>query len=363
MLTLDEPVTSVQLGAGSFFLATPTEVRRYDLPAGAPRWLRSFDLGVQDLRLDESGGTLLVVSSHAPRLTALDAGSGRVLWAEGGAETVVVSTSRGAVLTQTSDGDLARLRLVDAATGRQVWTREVDPAGFLGPDELFEEGASWIVAVGSTGEAVVLGYADGAVLARGSLGRGFEPSSDRSILANFVTVSMVGDRLYLSRRLRGRTTLTAYAVPPMTRLWQAEGGPVGTVTDCGRVLCVADTRWLNAVDPAGGRVLWHAPAWGIAYRYDDRRLFAYDNQEDIEAALLDAGSGRVLRKLGHSRQLGDLILRTERRDTWVFLADRATGGLRSAGAMHDAAWFRCAAHGDYLVCPNLRGETVLWRVR
>lgn len=363
VLVLDEPVTSIQLGAGSFFVGTPTEVRRYDLPGGAPRWVRSFGLGVLELRLDRSADTLLVVSSHEPRIIALDAGSGRVLWSEDGGETIVVSTSRGAVLTQTSDGDRTRFRLADAATGREIWTRDLDSTGFLGPDGLFEQGSSWIVAVGSTGEAVVLDYADGTVLARGDLGPGFAPSAEQSILANFVEVSVLGDRLYVSRRLRGRSTLTAYAVRQMTRLWQAEGGPIGMVTDCGRVLCVADTRWVNAVDPAGGRVLWQAPAWGTAHRYDDGRLFAYDNHGETDAALIDEGSGRVLRELGHSRQLGDLVLRTEGWHTWVFVPDGATGGLRTAGDMRDAAWFRCAAHGDYLVCPTLRGETILWRVR
>jgi outer membrane protein assembly factor BamB len=363
VLMLDEPVTAVQLGARSFYLGTPTEIRRYDLPGGAPRWVRSFDPGVLDLRLDESAGILLVVSSREPRITTLDAGSGRVLWSEDAGETIVVSTSRGAVLTQAPDGDGARFRLVDAATGREVWTRDVDSTGFLGPDGLFDQGSSWIVAVGSTGEAVVLDYADGTVLARGQLGPGFAPSADQSVLANFVEVSVLGDRLYVSRRLRGRSSLTAYAVRQMTRLWQAEGGPIGMVTDCGRVLCVADTRWVNAVDPADGRVLWDAPAWGIAYRYDDRRLFAYDNHGETEAALIDEGSGRVLRELGHSRQVGDLIMRTEGRDTWVFVPDRATGGLRMSGVVRDAAWFRCAAHGDYLMCPTFRGETGLWRVR
>src|SRR4051812_20775787 len=42
VLALDEPVTAAELGAGSLFLATPVEVRRYDLPAGDRQWSRRF---------------------------------------------------------------------------------------------------------------------------------------------------------------------------------------------------------------------------------------------------------------------------------------------------------------------------------
>jgi outer membrane protein assembly factor BamB len=258
---------------------------------------------------------------------------------------------------------LARLRLTDARTGRVIWTREVDPAGFLGPDELYEGTSSRIVAVGSTGRVTVLSYADGSVLGDGDLRLSFEPKFDRSVVANSVAVSVVGDRLYLSRRQDGRTSLTAYAVQSLTRLWRSEGGPIGTVTDCGPVLCVADTRFVSAVDPAGGGVRWRQPAWGIAYRYDADRLFAYDNQEDAEAALLDAATGRVLRPLGHSRQLGDLILRSDGIRTWVSVPDEATGDLRTAGSMRQVAWFRCQSGDGYLVCPTLTGETGVWRVR
>jgi outer membrane protein assembly factor BamB len=363
VLTVAGPVTAFELAAGSFFLATTTEVRGYDLPPGAPRWTRAFDRNVQVLRHDGTTGVLLTVSGLRPRLTALDARTGRELWIDDAPGTVVIGTSGGAVLTRTFDDDGARLRLADVRTGREIWTREVDPAGFFGPEELYTGGSSRIVAVGSSGEVVVLRYADGAVLARGDLGSGPERGAVRPAIANAVAISVVGERLYLSRRLRGQTTLTAYSVESLARLWRAEGGPVGTVTDCGPVLCVTDTRWVSAVDPAGGAVRWAQPAWGIAYRYDAGLLFAYDNQEKTGAALLDAASGRVVRPLGASRQTGELILRAEGRRTLVLVPDEgAPGGLRTAGVMHDAAWSRCAAGAGYLLCPTITGDTALWRV-
>lgn len=363
VLSVGDPVASAELGAGSLFLATPAEVRRYDLPDGTRRWTREFDRNVQNVWPDDGSGVVLVLAGDGDsELTALESATGRPLWAEAADDTVVITMARGGVLTEAGRQGSTRLRLADLRTGRTVWTRDVDPAGFLGPDDLFAGGSSRIVAVGSTGRVEVLSYADGRTLSTGDLGLSFTPTTERQVIADSTAVSVVGDRLYLSRRVRGQTSLTAYSVQPLARLWRSEGGPTGTVTDCGPVLCVADTRWVSAVDPAGGGLRWQQPAWGIAYRYDAGRLFAYDNQEDAEAALIDAATGRVLHPLGHSQQLGELILRNEGDRTWVSVPDPATGDLRVAGSMRQAAWFRCGADGGYLVCPTFTGETTVWRV-
>lgn len=364
VLSVDESVTSVRVAAGSLFLSTPAEVRRYELPAGTRRWTRTLGRDVQNLWVDDAAGVVLALTGAADFwLTALDADSGRDLWTRPADDTLVITASRGGLLTQSGFGEVARLALADSRSGREIWSREVDPAGFLGPDDMYEGRSSMIVAVGATGSVVVLSYADGAVLAGGDLGLSFDPRVDRSLIADSAAVSVVGDRLYLSRRLRGRVSLTAYSVRPLAPLWRSEGGPTGRVSDCGPVLCVADTRWVSGVDPEGGRVRWEQPAWGVAYRYDGRRLFAYDNSENTRAALLDAATGRVLRPLGPSRRIGDVILRAAGRRTFVSVPDPATGDPRVAGSVDDAAWFRCQAGGDYLVCPTLRGETAVWRVR
>ncbi|GAA0532362.1 hypothetical protein GCM10010172_11410 [Paractinoplanes ferrugineus] len=363
VLAVDEPVTSAKLGAGSLFLATPAEVRRYELPAGTRGWTRDFGQDVQNLWVDDAAGVVLVLTRAAGfRLTALDATAGRELWTRPADDTLVITLSRGGLLTQSGFGEVARLALSDSRSGREIWSREVDPAGFLGPDDMSEGRSSMIVAVGATGSVVVLSYADGAVLAGGDLGLTFDPRLDRSLIADSAAVSVVGDRLYLSRRQRGQVSLTAYSVRPLVPLWRSAGGPTGRVSDCGPVLCVTDTRWVTGVDPDGGRVRWEQPAWGAAYRFDGRRLFAYDNQENAQTALLDAATGRVLHPLGRSRRLGDLILRGAGRRTFVSVSDPVTGDLRIAGAMDDAAWFRCQAGRGYLVCPTSRGETGVWRI-
>src|SRR4051812_11369103 len=91
VLALDEPVTAAELSAGSLFLATPAEVRRYDLPAGARQWARRFDDPVQNLWIDQSSGILLVLSGGGRQLlTALEAATGRLLWAMDSVDTVTI---------------------------------------------------------------------------------------------------------------------------------------------------------------------------------------------------------------------------------------------------------------------------------
>jgi outer membrane protein assembly factor BamB len=361
VLSVAEPVTAFQLAAGSVFLATTSEVRRYDLPGGQARWRREYDRNVQGMRFDESTGTLLMISSPGPLLTAVDGRTGEVLWTSDAPGTAVVSVSRGGVLTHSFGAGESRLQLADVRTGRRIWTHPVSSFGFLGPDELYGDGGSpRIVAVGATGAVQVLNYTDGTVLARGDVGLG---GDDQPVPSDSVAVSVQAERIYVSRRVGGRAVLSAYAVHPAATLWRAEGVPFGSINGCGPVLCVASSGGLSGVDPADGSVRWHQPSWATAFRYDATRLIGYDTLEETEAALLDAATGRILHPLGRSQRAGDLILRNEGRQTLVLVGDPASGGLRTTGVMHDAAWFRCTGRGAYLACPSFTGDTGVWRLR
>ena len=361
-------VTAFQLGAGSFFTAASGEVRGYDLPGGSPRWTQAVTQDVQNLDYDAGARVLLVLAGREPRLTALDSESGRLLWTDEARDALVIGVARGAVLTRIDPATgPTRLRSVDARTGRLIWTRPVNFDGYLGPDELFTAaGSARIVLVDPAGAVIVLRFADGSVLARGSLGVRFAPAVDQSVPAGFVNVSLVGDRLFVARSNQGRASLAAYSLAPVARLWQVENAPIGTVVDCGSLLCVAGTRSVAAVDPADGAVRWTQREYGIAFRFDARSVFAYDHQGDPETALLDTATGRVLRRLGHSRQLGQVVLRADPAApgrTWVSAPERGTGVVRTLGALDGVASFRCVATDRYLICPTTAGATGVWRVR
>jgi hypothetical protein len=343
-----------------------SSVRGFSLADGSLRWAVGVSQNVQNLVLDPRAHVLMGRSGVDPRIVFLDADSGDELWHSADPNTSVVGMANGGVLIRT---DLSRtetrLRLADSRTGRQIWARIVDPTSELGPDDLYGEAPSRIVAVGSTGAVTVLNYADGAVLGQGDLQVNLPPGNDPFFSADFVAVSTVGDHVYVSRRDHGRVSLTAYATVPFGRQWQIEGGPVGRVLDCGVVLCVADTRFVSAVDPATGAQRWSEPAWSTAFRYDATRLFAYDQQETPGAALLDAATGRVVRLLGHTVYVDGLLLHSDAEAafrTWVGWTDPADGQTRTVGSLESDAAYGCEARAGYLACPTAAGPTGVWRM-
>lgn len=338
-------------------------LRAYRLPGGAPAWSGSLNQNVQNLVIDPASRVLMARSGTDPRTAFLDADTGDTLWRTAEPNSTVVTLVRGRALIRT---DLSTtetsLRMVDARTGRRLWTRTVDPAAELGPDELYGDAPSRIVAVGATGEVTVLDWAGGAVLSQGDLhvkvtGRLVDPT----LPADDVAVSTVGDRLYVSRRTAGRTSTTAYSTVPLVPVWTATGGPVGQVTDCGVVLCVTDTRWVSGIDPASGAVRWADPAWSAAGRWDSTRLFAYDQQEIPEAALLDAATGTVTRRLGRASYHGPLMLTADGRVPGRALVSD-TGSGRVAGTVDGVVAYGCTARDHYLACPTDAGPTTVWKV-
>jgi hypothetical protein len=342
-------------------------VRGYDLATGALRWAAAVPQNVQNLEIDPRSRVLMARSGTEPKITFLDAGSGEALWRIEAPNTSVVRLAGGAVLMRT-DLTEARtsLRLADARTGRQIWARTVDPAAELGPDDLHGEAPSRIVAIAATGEVTVLRWTDGAVLSEGNLLVRLPVEADyNSGVSDFTGVSTVGDRIYVSRRDNGRASMTAFSTVPLVQLWRAGGGPVGSVFDCAAVLCVADTRFVSGVDPADGAVRWTAPEFSSAERYDASYLFAYDQQENPQSAVLDAATGKVLHRLGQTVRVADLLLRSDTvipGRAWVAVVDPADGATHTVGSVNTGAPFGCDVRGAYLACPTTPGPTVVWRV-
>ena len=234
----------------------------------------------------------------------------------------------------------------------------MDQIAFLNPGEAEVP----VVVVTETGSVIVFRPADGTVAARGDLGK---PSPSDNITA-------IGERLYVSAIEDGRTVLSAYSIEPVRRLWRAEGGPAGPVTDCGEVLCVPDGGSLTAVDPADGRPRWTRPGYLAGSRYGADRIFADRSDQGAPAAvrpdqggpaaLLDAATGRPWLELGDSRRLGEVILRTDRDGrVWVSVPD-ARGTPRVAGPIGVAGADRCTAVAGYLAGPIIDGRTVIWRL-
>ncbi|MFI7598747.1 PQQ-binding-like beta-propeller repeat protein [Actinoplanes sp. NPDC049681] len=355
------------LGPSALYTATfgpnpnsESGVRRYDLPAGTQSWATAVPQNVQALTIDAAAGVLLARSGSDPRMTFLDAADGTILWHLESAATSALTLVNGKVLLRTDIGDTtARLALVDARTGGQFWSRVVDSRSEIGND--LEETPDRIVVIGRDGHVTTLRFADGALLGEGDLGVRPPTQLRDAVLADFVAVTVAGPRVYVSRRERGRPSLTAYGLPALSVDWRVEGGPVGTVYGCGPVLCISDTRWVSALDPADGSVLWSDPAWSAA-RFTPQGLIAYDQSEDPESAMIDPSTGAVLRRLGNTVVLGGVWLRTDTEipgRVWVSVAN---GQVHTAGSLESTAPYGCVARVPYLACPTTAGPTGVWRL-
>jgi hypothetical protein len=368
------PAAAFVLGPDSLYTAqygnnpnSEAAVRGYDLTNGTLRWAVAVPQNVQNLEIDPRSRVLMARSGTEPKITFLDSGSGATLWHVEAPNTSVVRLAGGEVLMRADlSGTETSLRLADARTGREIWARTVDAAAELGPDDLYGDAPSRIVAIAATGEVTVLRWADGAVLSKGNLPVRLPVPADYNLgVSDYIGVSTVGDRVYVSRREYGQASMTAYSTVPLVRLWRAEYGPVGSVIDCAAVLCVADTHFVSGVDPTNGAVRWTATEFSSAERYDASHLFAYDQRETPESAMLDSATGKVLHRLGQTVRVGELLLRTDTvipGRAWVAVVDPADGATHTVGSVGTGAPYGCEVHDAYLACPTTAGPTTVWRV-
>jgi outer membrane protein assembly factor BamB len=369
-----QPAAAFVLGPGTLYTAhygnnpnSESALRRWNLRDGSLSWATALPQNVANVKVDAAAHVLMASSGNEPRVTFLDTESGEPLWQLEGTGTTVAGLAAGRVLIRTDPGTATSvLRLADARTGHSIWSHTVDALAAIAPATIRGAAPDRIAAIAVSGEVTVLRWTDGAVLAEGDLHVRLPLQADYNrTVSDFLGVSAVGDRVYVSRRDNGRSTLTAFAILPMRPLWQVAGGPAGFVSDCAVVLCVADTRFVSGVDPATGAVRWTAPGVGSAVRFDDRHLLGYDQQENPTASVLDARTGRAVQRLGQTYAVGDLLLRSDLivpGRTWVSVAGGAGEAPRTVGSVAVGAPYGCVALDRYLACPTVNGPTVVWRV-
>jgi PQQ-like domain len=369
-----QPAAAFVLGPGALYTAhygnnpnTESAVRRWRLSDGELSWATPLPQNVANLKIDPASHVLMASSGSTPKVAFLDTESGRQLWDLDTTVAAVVGMAAGVVLIRADLGPTtSRLRLADARSGREIWSRTVGPIAELGPEDMFTAAPSRIVAVAVTGDVTVLRWTDGGLLGEGRLNVALPVRANYDAgVSDFFGVSAVGDRIYVSRRDHGRASMTAFTVLPVTRLWSVAGGPAGYVSDCAVVLCVADTRSVAGVDPATGAVRWTAPEIGSAGRFDQTQLLGYDQQENPNAAVLDARTGRVVRRLGQTFRVGGLLLRLDDvvpGRSWVSVVDPADGTPHLVGSLAVGAPYGCVARDAFLACPTVNGPTDVWRL-
>lgn len=314
-----------------------------------------------------AGGDLITV--------ALDAATGAERWRRPGllgaltAETVVLADYA------SEDGRLTALRSIRLRDGAQVWSRPVqaDDGWMVAADRLAglpgrgdDDRADRIVTVLSGGAVTVLGLADGAVIARGTVAWRAQSTRD----TGFTEVNANGDAIHVGLHEPAGITLHAYAIDSLRPLWTAAGVPPGGPFACGAVLCMNDDTRIVAYDRASGAQRWSAPGLVHANPIAAGRLLASDGAEIDSWSVLDDTTGALVAGLGRGTPVqGEqpLFLRPVREPaghTSVSRLDPATGRLHVLGSLPAVDPPSCEAAGRYLACaaqspaPGLRVVSV-----
>ena len=329
------------LTASVLYTAERSVVHARPLTPGAPRWTMPVIIGADGVTLTRSGSVLIVDGGPESVYTFLDAATGALLWQSEPDRQVEVVGDRVAIWSDYEE----TLRFVALRTGRTLWTRSAT-VGVMAHDA----GGRVLVTFDYDGKATSYDMTRGRVLAHDrDLGLGEPPQLDvnlnESDSAPGATID--GDRLYLYES----SSVTAYRVPDLKRLWRTRTG-ASRITACGPAVCATVRQGINVLDPATGGVRRTGAGWrsvtadGVAVA------------DGGQATLVDLTTGRELRPLGRGEPAGDLQLLWDPRGMWV--TDRRHG--RPIALLPGVDPINCVAVGDHLACPTVGGTMTVWQI-
>lgn len=312
------------------------EIRAFPLTPGGPAWAVPVTAFRGVLSLGPGGATVVFdPGAEWGVLTVLDARTGRVRWHAPTWAVALVLGDRVAMSVRAED-DLGpdRLSVVDVETGRAVWsaTAEVNAMYAAG---------GYLVTVDSERRGTVRTVTGGRVLVR-----------DRRLDERWDTweATAAGDLLFLI----GESSVSAIRPADLTPLWRSPVRAPRAVSACGALICVfgeGDVS-LTALEPGTGTVRWADPRWRTV------TADGFVTGRALQSARVDLTTGRVLRDLGRAVLAGDLMLRTDRNQTWVV---RLRDG-RVAGPLPFFAPAECARTRPYLACPTDGRSVTVWRI-
>ncbi|GLY03593.1 PQQ-binding-like beta-propeller repeat protein [Actinoplanes sp. NBRC 101535] len=326
-----------------------TELIVYDLATGAERWRwnTTDTVGFQQTR-DDAG--LLMLGLYPQDGTAvtvaLRTDSGAEAWRISGDIVPADFADPGMLITE--DG---RLRLIDVADGRTLWTRTEASTDVVVGDHR-------VVTTDTRGDVTVLRYADAAVLTRRRI-----PALATDPAANRYVMLTAEQGLLLAYHDAGNGTVSSvYDLDSLEEVRAIDAGD-GPLSGCGTVLCAFTRSGLAAYDPGTGRRLWSDPeANGWSGLSVDRILL--DDDSGTAHTLVDSRTGRRLVENLRGRPVDDenagsrvLLLRpiTDLQDrVAVTRLDMVSGRHVTLGALAvTPALQRCRTVPGYLVCEGL----------
>ncbi|MEV4515517.1 PQQ-binding-like beta-propeller repeat protein [Dactylosporangium sp. NPDC049525] len=273
-----------------------TAVAAYRMPGGARRWSVPVEPGAKLLAASHGRVVLSVeeAATGTAALVGLDAATGAQVWRRDGYVSSLPSgEGPPGLLIARGDGVIdGRLLGLDIGTGAVRWelgtpsVRRVLLASD-GRPEIADLGPGDTVLIRDAGSAAVV-----RTVALPGLGAvdGFDISGDRLLVYHFE-----------------RTTLLDSAVFDLTtgrRLWQhTDMAAAGGLWWCGTLLCTGSVGRTTVVDPDTGDARWSVSGWTNLGPFDAGHMWATEptpNAADpaLGAVVLDAGTGRVVRRFG-----------------------------------------------------------------
>ncbi|GAA1868489.1 hypothetical protein GCM10009687_40210 [Asanoa iriomotensis] len=258
------------------------------LPAGTDIWTSAYAAtGERIIRIDTAGPVVMVSGGETTgrilRTDAYDADTGRRLWSV--PEEIVVDAD--ANTGYVSDADPPRLRALDLATGRQLWSAEpgdrytftalggpAPVAGRIPPRDAPESEANAVggaggatVATGSAGSGtgragrIVVFVRSGRIELRdartGVVLKAASPLGDEVLPLSGLSA---GGGLVLFYAQHGSTGMVGLDPDTLDVRWRMpydiDGGGIGR---CLALVCVSSHSDVLALDPLTGRLRWRAP--------------------------------------------------------------------------------------------------------
>jgi outer membrane protein assembly factor BamB len=344
---------STTLGPDTLYLHRGADLTAYDLATGAIRWRTTADdtLGYAQL----AGDLLLLPTEAQPGRTtvAIAAATGERLWTAPG-EPMTVAGDTVLMADYTGAGTFARLRLIRLSDQATAWQR--DTAGAISvaftmagavPDR--------IVTVADDGQAEVLRFADGDVLARARISW----ARSQPEQGQFNDISAGGDHLVVNRNQRGHAELSVYRLDTLAPLWRADGTD-GFAFPCGNGVCLCNAEGLISYDADTGAERWRIPGAGNGWSPAPDRVVVDHVGEAGEQYLVDSETGA---RVGRSSP-GETVWKTEPDQALLVLKptgtpagrtsiarwNLATGRRDLLGSIDQITVNRCQAVARYLGC-------------
>ncbi|MER7009695.1 PQQ-binding-like beta-propeller repeat protein [Dactylosporangium sp. NPDC000555] len=371
-----EGVTAVDGDKSAMYVISRNALASYRTLDGSRRWTVPVAAGAQLLEVDD---TRVVIGVDDPSSRArsivlgLDAVTGAQVWQQTSYVPALsgCACADGVVVVERypPDGDPEQERQrstpdlagIDVRTGAVRWSLVTPPESrrnfpLIQPDRVqiivLDPDGSLLVHSAETGEVVQTVHLESprpvAGLAR---------NRNRLLTYESGLGSMVNGRVFdlaTGRMLWGRTT-----APSGESLWW-----------CGRALCAQEQHGpIVVLDPDTGHEQWHLDGWKSLSGVGDQYLLATPSTPGGVNLVLDAASGRIVRRIDGWQPIGTrsgtrlLVSRDDGASSLVARLDVKTGGVtvlgRSAGRASPQA---CVFVSTWLACQTDQDRVSVWPV-